>query len=158
MSDRFATDARARRLRRGGLGALIAVCALSLAAPLALADRGDKTLAISEFGADLKTNQCPGASLTMAITGAPEVPDDYDIYIGSGYSSCTERVRFFGIKGDGHTAFRTKYVYAPDGSENVLPVDNVYRCYVEFGVRRKNGTYFTRFILPDKPEVDTCPD
>ena len=130
----------------------------AIGAPLALAAKGDKTLAISAHSAELATNKCKGASISSVVTGAPGVPDTYDIYLSSPYRSCTARARFIGVASDGKTVFKTPFVYMRGGREAVLPVDNVYRCYIEFGVQRKNHRYFTRNLLPTKQENQNCPE
>jgi hypothetical protein len=141
-------------MRKGVI--LLTGLAVALSASLATAETGDKILNVSSASADLATDKCPGGSLAMSITGAPGVPDDYDLYIGSGYSTCTERVRFVGVTGDGHR-FKTTFTYARKGAEAVLPVDGVYRCWVAFGVKRRDHTFFTKRVRPDDPETDLCP-
>jgi hypothetical protein len=143
-------------MKRLGLG-ILSIALLALLVPVALAKPGDQTLLLNSGGAELATDKCPGADLAMAIDGAPDSPDNYDFYIGSGYHSCTTKVRMEGITSDGHTPFRTGWVYGRKGEENVLPVDNVYRCWVAFGVKRRDRTWFVRRSYPEKQEVDTCP-
>jgi hypothetical protein len=143
-------------MKRLALG-ILSLALLASLVPAALAETGDQTFSLSSGGAELGTDKCPGADLAMAITGAPGTPDDYDLYIGSGYHSCTTKVRMVAIAGDGHSVVRTGWVYGRKGAEAVLPLDGVYRCWVAFGVRRRDRTWYIRRSYPEKQEVDTCP-
>jgi len=156
MLDQFET--RPRPIRRAAAICTAAASITVLGAPQALGAGGDETQAISSHSAELGTNQCKGASLSSVVNGAPGVPDDYDIYLSSPYSSCTARARFVGVASDGKTVVKTDFVAMRNGEESTLPVNKVYRCYIEFGVRRNDGTYYTRNLFPEQQENKNCPE
>jgi hypothetical protein len=143
------------RRRRKLIAATVFLLALNAALATA-SEPGDKVLAIDNFNADLATDKCPGGSLATAVEGAPGSPDDYGIYIGSGYSTCTERTRFVGVTGDGRR-FRTAWRYARKGEEASLGVEGAYRCWIAFAVKRRDHTFFTKRVRPEDPETDNCP-
>ena len=46
---------------------------------------------------------------------------------------------------------------ATGGNDDLMAFGEVYRCHVEFGVRRANGSYLTKLVRPLQPEVQNCP-
>jgi hypothetical protein len=142
----------------------VAVKALGLAAattllltPQAAADPGDETNSLNEFGVEMATDECDAAWIQVTVDGAPQVPDRYSVFYKGMESDCTLRARFVGVAADGVTPVTTDYVTTNSRQEGAFAVPDAYRCHVEFGVQRRNGTYHTELLRPQKPEVSTCP-
>ncbi len=137
-------------------GTLAAMAASALfLAPQAAADPGDVTFVHTSTNVEFATDACKGASGQVTMEGAPSVPDTYFISYGGG-SGCTVRARFVGVRDDGRTPFDSGY-QSVDGAGGFLSFGEVYRCHVEFGVRRTNGTFYTQIVRPIQPEVQNCP-
>lgn len=142
----------------------VAVKALGLAAattliltPQAAADPGDVTNSLNEFGVEMATDECGAAWIQVTVDGAPQVPDRYSVFYKGMEPGCTLRARFVGFAADKVTRVTTDYVTTNDRQEGAFAVPDVYRCHVEFGVQRRNGTYHTVVLRPQKPEVPNCP-
>lgn len=134
-------DARTSTTMVGLMGAALIwpVVAPSVAA----ATPGDETLSYGPYSVELATNQCKGASDVITTQGGPyPARTDIVVYAVNAYSSCVSRVKL--VYTDGRRSFSTGYAYSPGRKENAVAAMGVYRCYVEFGVRRNDGSYYTR--------------
>jgi hypothetical protein len=125
-----------------------------LLAPHAAADPGDRTLNHTEHGVELATDACAGAFGQMSVRGFPDSPDDYQIYFGG--SGCTVRARFIGVQADGRTVFDSGY-QTTTGRDGFFTVADAYRCSIEFGVQRANGSFYSRTIVAEPQENPNCP-
>lgn len=126
-----------------------------LMAPPAAAQPGDRTTNYNNHGVEFATNACPGAFGQITVQGFPDSPDNYQVYFGG--QDCTVRARFVGVADDNRTVVDTGYA-TTSNNDGFFAVANVYRCYVEFGVRRLDGTFYTRSVLPDTQESPNCPE
>jgi hypothetical protein len=139
-------------------GTLAAMAASALfLAPQAAADPGDETSSLNEFGVELATDECNAAWIQVTVNGGPQRPDMYSIFYKGMEPSCTVRARFVGKAADGVTPLTTDYVTTNGAGEGAFAVPEAYRCHVEFGVQRSNGTYHTERLRPLKPEIQNCP-
>jgi hypothetical protein len=134
------------------------VASALLFAPQAAADPGDVTHNHTNNSADVSTDACDAGFVQVQLDGFPETADNYQIIFGSsaGDTDCFTRVRFVGFAADGRTPVDTGY-HVADSENGAIRLANVYRCHVEFGVRRANDTFFTTIVRPKKPEVENCP-
>jgi hypothetical protein len=149
------TQELTRRIRCTAAASLGALAASALLfAPQAAADPGDVTHVHTSNNVEVSTDACRGAFLQVTMEGAPAVPDTYTIAFGG--TNCQTRARFVGVRDDGRTPFDTGYIET-DRNDGLMAFGEVYRCHVEFGVRRANGSYLTKLVRPVKAEVQNCP-
>ena len=128
---------------------------VALLAPQAAADPGDVTTIHTSTNVEFSTDACRGAFGQVVMEGAPGVPDNY--YVAFGGVGCVVRARFVGVAGDGVTPVDSGY-HVNSRNNGVLGLGEVYRCHVEFGVRRANGTFYTQIVRPaGAGEVRNCP-
>lgn len=132
--------------RLATVAAVAAATVLSTTAG-ASAATGDATLGTDgSYNIEMKTNQCAGASSYTHV-------DDLGTwaYVNGAYSSCVTRVRLKYVSNG--TAHFTNYAYAYGNQTNLASVSApAVRCYTEVGVRRNDGTYYTRSLLnPNRP-------
>jgi hypothetical protein len=67
------------------------------------------------------------------------------------------RAKFIGVRADGRTVFDTGYETST-GEGGFIGVADVYRCSVEFGLQRRDGTFYTRTIIAEPQENPNCPE
>ncbi|HEX4816233.1 MAG TPA: hypothetical protein VFV66_26105 [Nonomuraea sp.] len=141
------------------LGTGAAALAITLAGTPAHADTGDRTISFSDTDVRLATNQCAGSDgWFRPVGGAPGRPSGLYAFAGAGRGSCMARVRIVYVRTWSGPVYSTAYRYASAGTVNTTAVDSGFRCYWEFGVRRNNGTYYTRaMVYPSTPRPAGCP-
>jgi hypothetical protein len=135
---------------------LVAVATL-LVTPQAAADPGDETNSLNQFGVEMATDECNAAWIQLTIDGGPQEPDRYSVFYKGMEQNCTLRARFVGFAADKVTPVKTDYVTTNNRQEGAFAVPDVYRCHVEFGVQRVDGSFHTEFLRPEQPEVSNCP-
>ncbi len=114
-------------------------------APAANAVTGDRTFYNTKVAAELATNQCRSAWVQTVNEGGPyPATTNTEVYFAGSYSGCYTRARILFVKNGVLT--RTGYSYTGTSGGYIAAV-GVHRCYTEFGVRRTDGTYYTRFQI-----------
>lgn len=135
-------------------GALMMALTLT---PAAHAAAGDQTVIHNENEAWLKTNQCNGGyganGYFVPRGGAPGQPSELiALATAAGSSKCQSRIRMLYVPTWNAKPVMTGYVYRTNTNQPAGVVRSGIRCYVEFGVRRNDGTFFTRFLInPNRP-------
>ncbi|MBW0104250.1 hypothetical protein [Pseudonocardia sp. KRD291] len=142
-------------LRRAGVASLGIVAATAVvAAPSASADTGDGTPAQSENTITMTTDKCPGADGRAIPSGSPNTPTNYQVYFGGPGAGCVMRARLVGVRNG--QVVDTGYKVA-SGNNGYFVAKGLNRCYLEFGLQRQNGTFYTRSISP-RSAPSQCPE
>ncbi|GAA2656741.1 hypothetical protein GCM10010307_70680 [Streptomyces vastus] len=119
----------------------------------AQAASGDRTIQYDDNNVRLGTNQCAESHGSFVpLGGAPGSPSGLIATASSGTGNCSSRIRIVYVERWNGPVRQTARRTAGPGSATVVAADSGFRCYVEFGVRRNDGTYFTRFMIsPNRP-------
>lgn len=144
---------------RVGLALIGAIAlALTVASP-ASAQAGDVTYNHNSTYSELGSNQCSVASFNTFVGGGPFPASTTMQATLQGYkSTCKIRVRFSYMTSVNGTNLISGYYYLSGANLGGTPqYQNVYRCYTEVGVRRNDGTYYTRFQISNSAAQAGCP-
>ena len=142
-----------QRRRTFGALALMALALVLTTTQPAFAATGDQTFTINDRSVEFKSNQCSAGWVFTGITGGP-VPNPTNLsLLAKGYAQgCVVRARLIFVDASG-VRRTTPYIYAYNkGQAGSINYYSVRRCYTEAGVRRTDGTYYTRSMInPNRP-------
>ncbi|ALE75234.1 hypothetical protein AD006_03360 [Pseudonocardia sp. EC080610-09] len=128
---------------------MLAVAAFTLTISAeAHAAPGDQVRARGTNALELATDACRAANFRFTVEGNPGTPNNYSLLIDSVIDpSCVTRTRLTGVR-DGRVV-ATPYYVTNSGEPGATRVENIERCSIEFGVQRRDGSYFTQLLTPE---------
>lgn len=137
-------------LRRSGLvvAVSLAIAVFTSMTAAAHAATGDQVRARGTNALELATDACRAANFRFTVEGNPGIPNNYSLIIDSVVDqSCVTRTRMTGVRNEKVVA--TPYFMTNSGAPGATRIENIERCSIEFGVKRRDGSYFTQFLVPE---------
>ncbi|TCJ30154.1 hypothetical protein [Nocardioides jejuensis] len=136
---------------------LACIAIVGVTSPASQAQTGDGVVNASDNHAtDLYTNQCRGANLYSDVQGpgSYDQPGQVAIYLTNQYDPCVSRSRLKYVRdyNSGAAAY-TGWHTLSGHSSTVYGEFSVIRCWTEVGLRRNDGSYYTRYQYnPSRPD------
>lgn len=107
---------------------------------------------------ELRTNDCTSSrAQTLSYKGPFPRATDIDVYWGPDTSGCKMRVRVKYVRTINGPVITSPYYYTTNPDSDRISFTNIYRCSTTVGLRRKDGTYFTKIQRGGSADAAGCP-
>lgn len=124
----------------------------------ASAQAGDVVIHHDQTITELRTNDCTSSrAQTLLYKGPFPRPTDISVIWGPDTSGCKMRVRVKYVRTIDGPVITSPYHYTIDPDGALISFTNVFRCSTEVGLRRKDGTYFTKIQRGGSADAAGCP-